>query len=88
MVAVIWLSWSSYRGYAEERAGRERDREQLFLPTLEALVAAIEAGDEHTHGHNRRVRGYALGFAHVASGPMVRSSYHADRQAAGAGVAA
>ena len=31
--------------------------------------------------------GYALGFSHVASGPMVRSSYHADRQAAGAGVA-
>ncbi len=32
--------------------------------------------------------GYSLGFSHVASGPMVRSSYHADRQAAGAGVAA
>lgn len=27
--------------------------------------------------------GYALGFGHVASGPMVRSSYHADQQAAG-----
>ncbi|MCC7413734.1 MAG: lipoyl synthase [Gammaproteobacteria bacterium] len=26
--------------------------------------------------------GAALGFAHVASGPMVRSSYHADEQAA------
>jgi len=25
--------------------------------------------------------GYRLGFSHVASGPMVRSSYHADRQA-------
>jgi lipoic acid synthetase len=25
--------------------------------------------------------GYTLGFSHVASGPMVRSSYHADRQA-------
>jgi len=25
--------------------------------------------------------GYALGFGHVASGPMVRSSYHADQQA-------
>ena len=25
--------------------------------------------------------GYALGFEHVASGPMVRSSYHADQQA-------
>ena len=27
--------------------------------------------------------GYELGFSNVASGPMVRSSYHADRQAAG-----
>jgi lipoic acid synthetase len=25
--------------------------------------------------------GYELGFSHVASGPMVRSSYHADQQA-------
>ena len=28
--------------------------------------------------------GYELGFSHVASGPMVRSSYHADQQAKGA----
>ena len=31
------------------------------------------------------VLGYCLGFTHVASGPMVRSSYHADRMAAEAG---
>ena len=30
-----------------------------------------------------RVLGEAMGFAHVASGPMVRSSYHADQQAHG-----
>ena len=30
-----------------------------------------------------RIYGEALGFTHVASGPLVRSSYHADRQAAG-----
>ncbi|HEX4895246.1 MAG TPA: lipoyl synthase [Solimonas sp.] len=29
-----------------------------------------------------RVLGEQMGFAHVASGPMVRSSYHADQQAA------
>jgi lipoic acid synthetase len=29
-----------------------------------------------------------MGFAHAACGPMVRSSYHADRQAAGASAAA
>jgi len=28
--------------------------------------------------------GMAMGFSHVASGPMVRSSYHADKQAAAA----
>ncbi|HVJ62966.1 MAG TPA: lipoyl synthase, partial [Tahibacter sp.] len=30
--------------------------------------------------------GYRLGFQHVASGPMVRSSYHADEMAHAAGV--
>ena len=30
----------------------------------------------------------AMGYSHAASGPMVRSSYHADQQAHGAGVAA
>ena len=30
--------------------------------------------------------GMALGFAHVASGPLVRSSYHADWSAMEAGV--
>lgn len=30
-----------------------------------------------------RVLGEEMGFAHVASGPMVRSSYHADQQAHG-----
>ncbi|HXG28585.1 MAG TPA: lipoyl synthase [Nevskiales bacterium] len=35
-----------------------------------------------------RVLGEAMGFRHVASGPMVRSSYHADRQAHEAGCGA
>ncbi len=30
-----------------------------------------------------RVFGEALGFTHIASGPLVRSSYHADKQAKG-----
>ena len=31
-----------------------------------------------------RIKGEQMGFTHVASGPMVRSSYHADLQARGA----
>jgi lipoic acid synthetase len=30
--------------------------------------------------------GYSLGFRHVASGPLVRSSYHADRSARTSGL--
>jgi lipoic acid synthetase len=30
-----------------------------------------------------RLAGEAMGFSSVASGPLVRSSYHADRQARG-----
>jgi lipoic acid synthetase len=33
------------------------------------------------------IYGYGLGFSHVASGPLVRSSYHADRSAIEAGYA-
>lgn len=34
-----------------------------------------------------RVAGEAMGFSHVASGPLVRSSYHADEMAHEAGIA-
>jgi lipoic acid synthetase len=35
-----------------------------------------------------QVLGHELGFTHVASGPLVRSSYHADRMAMDAGFVA
>ena len=35
----------------------------------------------------RMLPGYQLGFQHMASGPMVRSSYHADEMAHAAGYA-
>ena len=37
--------------------------------------------DAHPELGNNRQLGERLGFSNVASGPMVRSSYHADLQA-------
>ena len=49
------------------------------LPVLRYVHPdAFKAFEAHAH---------ALGFTHAAVGALVRSSYHADRQAAGAGVA-
>ncbi len=69
------------------RDAREHDVDMLTLgqylqPSRDHLpVARFVHPDEFDA---LRVTGEAMGFANVASGPMVRSSYHADRQAAGA----
>jgi len=65
---------------------REHDVEMLTLgqylqPSKHHLpVARYVHPDEF---EQLRVLGESLGFSQVASGPMVRSSYHADQQAAG-----
>lgn len=54
---------------------------QYLQPSREHLaVARFVHPDEFKE---LRVFGEQLGFAHVASGPLVRSSYHADKQAKG-----
>ena len=63
---------------------RDHDCEMLTLgqylqPSIHHLpVVRYLHPDEFTH---LRDTGYHMGFTHVASGPMVRSSYHADQQA-------
>ena len=58
---------------------------QYLQPSVHHLpVARYAPPEEFTQ---LRVDGEAMGFSHVASAPLVRSSYHADAQAQGAGVA-
>ena len=49
---------------------------QYLQPTLKHLPVAEFVSPERFEAYGRRAR--ELGFVHVASGPMVRSSYHAD----------
>jgi len=49
---------------------------QYLQPTLKHLAVAEFVSPERFEAYGRRAR--ELGFIHVASGPMVRSSYHAD----------
>jgi lipoic acid synthetase len=58
---------------------------QYLQPSKHHLAVA-----RYVHPDEFRVLGEEaarLGFTHAACGPLVRSSYHADRQAAEAGVA-
>ncbi len=52
---------------------------QYLQPSVHHLpVARFVHPDEF---EELRIKGEAMGFSHVASGPLVRSSYHADKQA-------
>ncbi|MCB1738038.1 MAG: lipoyl synthase, partial [Gammaproteobacteria bacterium] len=54
---------------------------QYLQPSLNHLpVARFVHPDEF---EELRIKGGEMGFSHVASGPLVRSSYHADQQAHG-----
>ncbi|HWV99188.1 MAG TPA: lipoyl synthase [Candidatus Acidoferrum sp.] len=49
---------------------------QYLQPTIRHLPVAEFVSPERFEGYGMRAR--EMGFIHVASGPMVRSSYHAD----------
>ena len=56
---------------------------QYLQPSLDHL--AVERFVTPDEFKQMERLGYKMGFTHVASGPMVRSSYYADEQAAGVG---
>jgi lipoic acid synthetase len=49
---------------------------QYLQPTVKHLPVAEFVSPEKFQEYGERAR--QMGFVHVASGPMVRSSYHAD----------
>jgi diguanylate cyclase (GGDEF)-like protein/putative nucleotidyltransferase with HDIG domain len=51
-------------GRVEDSTTHLSDLNTLYLSTIEALAMAIDAKDQITHGHIRRVQAYAVGLAH------------------------
>jgi len=56
---------------------------QYLQPTREHLP--VERYVTPAEFQDLKLRGLEMGYPHVESGPLVRSSYHAEKQAAGAG---
>ncbi len=63
LLVVIYFtySWSSRRLRAEREKNLELNR--VFMSTIEALALAIDAKDQVTHGHIRRVQRYTMALA-------------------------
>jgi diguanylate cyclase (GGDEF)-like protein/putative nucleotidyltransferase with HDIG domain len=62
-VAWGWTKWNSERVTSAEKHLREQ--EQLYRQTVESLALAVDAKDQTTYGHIRRVTVYAMGLARL-----------------------
>ncbi len=61
IVLFLTYQWANRRVEAEREKTQELNR--VFLSTIEALALAIDAKDQVTHGHIRRVQSYTMALA-------------------------
>jgi diguanylate cyclase (GGDEF)-like protein/putative nucleotidyltransferase with HDIG domain len=67
-VPILAITYFTYKAYVDRVETSDRHAEQvadLHLKTIEALAIAIDAKDEVTHDHVRRVQIYATGLARL-----------------------
>ena len=63
LLVVSYLTFRTAIGRAEDSYSHLAELNRLYLSTIETLAMAIDAKDQITHGHIRRVQAYAVGLA-------------------------
>jgi putative nucleotidyltransferase with HDIG domain len=63
LLAVFHLTIRASVGRLEDAQRHLKDLDRLYLSTVETLAMAIDAKDDVTHSHVRRVQAYAVGLA-------------------------
>jgi len=63
LLAIFHLTLRSTFGRLEDAKRHLGDMDRLYLSTVETLAMAIDAKDDVTHSHVRRVQAYAIGLA-------------------------
>jgi putative nucleotidyltransferase with HDIG domain len=65
LLAVFHLTLRASFGRLDDATRHLSDMNRLYLSTVETLAMAIDAKDDVTHSHVRRVQAYALALAHA-----------------------
>lgn len=63
LLAVLYLTFATSMGRVEDANRHLSELNTLYMSTIETLAMAIDAKDQITHGHIRRVQHYATGLA-------------------------
>jgi putative nucleotidyltransferase with HDIG domain len=67
LFAVFYLTLRATFGRLDDARRHLGDMDRLYLSTVETLAMAIDAKDDVTHSHVRRVQAYAVGLARALS---------------------
>jgi len=63
LLFVLYFTFRTSMGRVEDANKHVEEVNRLYLSTIETLAMAIDAKDQITHGHIRRVQHYAIGLA-------------------------
>lgn len=63
LLVISYLTYKTALGRVEDAVVHVDEVNRLYLSTIETLATAIDAKDQVTHGHIRRVQRFALGLA-------------------------
>ncbi len=63
LLVISYLTYKTALGRVEDAVVHIDEVNRLYLSTIETLATAIDAKDQVTHGHIRRVQRFALGLA-------------------------
>jgi putative nucleotidyltransferase with HDIG domain len=63
LLVITYLTFKTSLGRVEDATKHVEEVKRLYLSTIETLATAIDAKDQVTHGHIRRVQQFALGLA-------------------------
>jgi putative nucleotidyltransferase with HDIG domain len=63
LVFISWFTFKTSMDRVEDANHHLTELNKLYLSTVETLAMAIDAKDQITHGHIRRVQNYAVGLA-------------------------
>jgi diguanylate cyclase (GGDEF)-like protein/putative nucleotidyltransferase with HDIG domain len=63
LLVVLYLTFSMSMGRVEDANRHVTQLSKLYMSTIETLAMAIDAKDQITHGHIRRVQTYAVALA-------------------------
>jgi putative nucleotidyltransferase with HDIG domain len=76
LLFVLYMTYRTSMARVEDANKHLQQVNALYLSTIETLAMAIDAKDQVTHGHIRRVQAYAVGLAR-ALGVREDSTLHA-----------